>query len=449
MNDWKLSKLENYVDLLTGFPFKSEFFTDEIDDIPLVKGDNLQQKFIEWNSAKRWRKDDLSKLKIYQLQVNDVVLAMDRPWVDAGLKYAWIKKNDPQCLLVQRISRLRGINGLNTNYLRYIIGSPEFSGYIKNIVTGVNVPHISPKQILSFNFVLPPLQFQTKIATILSSYDELIENNKQRIKLLEEMAEEIYKEWFVRMRFPGYETTKFFDEQGVEVKRGTEEGLPEGWEYPQLKNHITIFRGKSYSSEELRDDDGLPMLNLKNVNRGGGFRRDGLKYFEGKHSITNLAYAGDIILAVTDMTQNREIIGRVARVPEMNLDKFIISMDLVKVVPLSLSRTFIYSFFKYSDIGLKLAEFANGVNVLHLKPDLIYEERLILPDNELVNKYDVIVNPMLDEIDVLENKNQLLQQTRDLLLPRLISGKLSVEHLLHLENEVLMAAEPKSEYQVK
>lgn len=273
---------------------------------------------------------------------------------------------------------------------------------------------------------------QQKIASILSSYDNLIENNKQRIQLLEEMAEEIYKEWFVRLRFPGYETAKIVD------------GLPQGWEKTQLKNHISIFRGKSYSSEELRVDDGLPMLNLKNINRGGSFRRDGLKYFEGKYSENNIANCGDIILAVTDMTQNRELVGRVARVPEMNIPKFIFSMDLVKIVPISLPQIFLYSFFRYSSIGLKLAEFANGANVLHLTPSLISLEKVVLPDYELATKFEKLIKPFLEEIDILENKNQLLQETRDLLLPRLISGKLSVEHLV--EEELGMVAEDRAEY---
>jgi len=312
------------------------------------------------------------------------------------------------------------------------------------------VPGLDRNVIHKVEVLFPiDLSIQTKIAQILSNYDELIENNRQRIKLLEEMAQEIYKEWFVRMRFPGFETAKFYNEAGEQVKHGTVGALPEGWGYSQLKHHIKIFRGKSYSSEELREDEGLPMLNLKNLNRGGGFRRDGLKYFEGKYSNNNLAYPGDIILAVTDMTQNREIIGRVARVPEMNYCEFIISMDIVKVVPLSLPRIFIYSFFRYSGIGLKLAEFANGVNVLHLKPDLIYEEKLIVPNVDVVSNYESIVNPMLDEVDVLENKNQLLQQTRDLLLPRLISGKLSVEHLVADQAEMRVAAEQQGVYQCK
>lgn len=336
---------------------------------------------------------------------------------------------------------------IDSNYLCYYINSPLGKGAIFGSLVGVAQQHFNVGVAKRMKLKLPPLSIQTKIASILSAYDELIENNKQRIKLLEEMAEEIYKEWFVRFRFPGYESAKFFNDQGKEVPHGTVGAMPEGWTFNTLADHIKIFRGKSYSSAELRDDSGLPMLNLKNINRGGGFRRDGLKYFEGKYSKNNLAYPGDIILAVTDMTQNRELVGRVARVPDMNLNEFIISMDLIKLVPTKLPNNFIYSFFRYSGIGIHLAEFANGANVLHLIPDLIYLEKAKLPSTELAKKYEEIINPMLKEIDTLENKNQLLQQTRDLLLPRLISGKLSVEDLIDKESEPLaMAAEPEPHY---
>ncbi|OCK52247.1 hypothetical protein BA768_12910 [Chryseobacterium sp. CBo1] len=321
---------------------------------------------------------------------------------------------------------------VSSSYLLYYFKSSYLQKWVENIKSGSAQGFLSLQMIKRLPLTLPPLAIQQKIASILSSYDELIENNKQRIKLLEEMAEEIYKEWFVRLRFPGYEKATIVD------------GLPEGWEKAQLKNHISIFRGKSYSSEELRDDGGLPMLNLKNINRGGGFRRDGLKYFEGKFSENNVANTGDIILAVTDMTQNRELVGRVARVPEMNIPKFIFSMDLVKIVPVSLPQIFLYSFFRYSGIGLKLAEFANGANVLHLTPSLINLEKAILPNFELATKFEQLIIPFLEEIDLLENKNQLLQETRDLLLPRLISGKLSVEHLV--QEELGMVAEERATY---
>ena len=128
----------------------------------------------------------------------------------------------------------------------------------------------------------------------------------------------------------------------------------------------------------------------------------------------------------------------------MGIDKFIISMDLIRIEPIKLPKLFTYCFFRFSGIGYQLKEFANGANVLHLTPSLIDFQKAIIPDVEICRYFEKIVEPMITEIDLLNNKNQILQETRDLLLPRLISGKLSVEEL-EIE-EINMAAEPQVKY---
>lgn len=223
ISKFDVDKLGDYAEIFPGFAFESERFTDEQSNVALVKGENVQQGFIDWNASKYWPADDADSHKKFELRAGDVVLAMDRPWVTAGLKWAYIKKHDPKALLVQRVSRLRAKNGLNQAYLRCLISSRYFSDYIQPIVTGVNVPHISGRQIGSFKIPLPPPPLQKKIAAIISAYDELIENNRRRIALLEKLTEEIYREWFVRFRFPGHEIVKL-------VK-----GIPQGWRVAVLR----------------------------------------------------------------------------------------------------------------------------------------------------------------------------------------------------------------------
>lgn len=199
-------KLADCVDLLAGLAFKSQHFTDRPDDIPLVKGENVSQGRILWGISKRWAVSDWPRLEKFQLRPGDVILAMDRPWVPAGLKWAYIRSDDPKALLVQRCSRLRSnTTRLNQDFLRFVIGSPGFESYVIPITTGVNVPHISGKQILDYEFALPPLSVQQRIAGILSAYDDLIENSQRRVWILEAMARALYREWFVHFRFPGHD----------------------------------------------------------------------------------------------------------------------------------------------------------------------------------------------------------------------------------------------------
>jgi len=199
---WSETTLGSHIELISGPAFKSRYFTNDPSDVPLVKGDNLGQGMILWEKSKYWPRGDADGYDKFKLQPGDVVLAMDRPWVTAGLKYAVINEHDPEALLVQRVACLRGANGLCSEYLRYIIASTQFCAYAKNIMGGTNVPHISGNQIRAFRFKLPSVKEQQSIASILSAYDDLIENNRRRIKLLDQAAQLLYKEWFVNLRFP-------------------------------------------------------------------------------------------------------------------------------------------------------------------------------------------------------------------------------------------------------
>ena len=219
----RLVKLADCVDLLSGFAFKSQDFTNDAHDVALVKGENVSQGRVLWDISKRWPLDDWRKYEKFQLAAGDVVIAMDRPWVPAGLKWCFIRDHDPKALLVQRCCRLR-VNPrlMDQTFLRCVIGGPGFESYIKPNTTGVNIPHISGRQILDYSFPLPDLPTQRKIAGILSAYDDLIENNLRRIKILEEMAQSLYREWFVHFRFPGHESAEFVDSELGQI--------PKGWE---------------------------------------------------------------------------------------------------------------------------------------------------------------------------------------------------------------------------
>lgn len=401
-----------------GYAFESARFTDSPTDVPLVKGENVQQGYVDWSIAKRWPEAEMDALEQFLLKPGDIVVAMDRPWVEAGLKWAYIKPEDPPSLLVQRVARLRAGPELDQTYLRAVISSSYFSAYIQPIVTGVNVPHISGKQIADFKVPVPPLKQQRKVAALISAYDDLIANNQRRIALLESMAEEIYREWFVRMRFPGCEAATF------------SKGIPEGWEVVPLGQNCHVVKGKSYASDDLVDDPtAMPFVTLKSFNRGGGYRAAGLKHYKGEFKSEQLVEQGDIVMAVTDMTQDRVVVGRAARVPDLGERGAVISLDVIKLVPKKIDPTFLYLFLRFSGFANHIKEFANGANVLHLKPDLVPAQKVLLPPRALQDRASVIVEPMLQQAEQLAQSCRRLSEMRDALLPRLISGKLRVDHL--------------------
>ena len=166
---WVETTVGDHVDFLAGFAFKSSQYTDSEDGVRLVRGDYIVQGEFRWEGVKRWPKKSAIEYSQFAFAENDVVLAMDRPWVAAGLKVAFVTKSDLPSLQVQRTARLRAKSSLHWKYLFHLIRSSSYVTYLLDGQTGLGVPHISGKQILSFRFTLPPLSEQKRLATNLDS----------------------------------------------------------------------------------------------------------------------------------------------------------------------------------------------------------------------------------------------------------------------------------------
>ncbi len=195
---WATVRLGDVVDLLTGFPFKSEGYVDDDNAPRLLRGDNIAQGVLRWEGAKRWPSHSLRQVAAnYLLREGDVILAMDRPWIEAGLKYASVRPSDLPSLLVQRVACLRGTARLDTRFLKYVVGSQAFTRHVLSVLTGTAVPHISAGQVKSFEFLLPPIPEQRTIGRILGALDDKIELNRRMRETLEAMARGLFKSWFV------------------------------------------------------------------------------------------------------------------------------------------------------------------------------------------------------------------------------------------------------------
>lgn len=301
-------------------------------------------------------------------------------------------------------------NVSDTTYVKYLFD--ELKLYFQQISKGTTQDNLSLDKICRVKLRVPDYDTQVKVASILSTYDTAIENNNKRIRLLEQMAENLYNEWFVRFRFPGYEDTHFIED------------IPSSWSYVQLGDIASFDRGISYSSDEINCDDGINLINLKNIQSYGGFRRDGTKQYNGKYKETQIVTPGDLILGVTDMTQDRRTVGSVALIPRIE-GISVISADLVKV-NLKVPNIFFYCMCRYGFYSKYFSQFANGANVLHLKPNVLVNKKLLLPTSGLIESFTEKVQPMIDIVDHLNRQNDLLTKQRDMLLPRLMSGKLEV-----------------------
>ena len=266
---------------------------------------------------------------------------------------------------------------------------------------GGAVPGVNRNHLHKLKLRCPPLPIQKKIAAILSAYDDLIENNNRRIALLEQMAEEIYREWFVRMRFPGYEQATFH------------QGVPEGWEVVKLGDVINIVMGQSPKSEFYNNrGDGLPFSQ--------GVGTYGVRY--PKHEVYcsvvgRIAQKGDILFSV------RAPVGR------LNIAdcKMIIGRGLAAMNHKKGYNS--YLFYMLRNHFTNEDMIGNGAIFNSVSKKELISTKILYPKDHLIRRCNNIVQKIDLKIANLYSSLKILKQTRDRLLSRLISGKLSVEQL--------------------
>lgn len=392
---------------------KREEYVDS--GIMFLNGESINRGTINKEAVNFITEQKYRDIKKGRIARNDILLTTRGNGIGDA---AFVTTNDKGLINAQMLILRADNKDIYAKYLFYYITSNSLQNYILNFASGSAQRQIPIRDLKKIPIYLPKAQAQRKIAAILSAYDELIDNNQRRIALLEKMVEEIYREWFVRLRFPGHEKVRI-------VK-----GMPEQWRFDEASKFFNLAKGISYAAEELTDDTGhMPFINLKSFNRGGGYREDGLKYYSGQYKPEQVVYQNDVVMAVTDMTQDRAVIGQVARIPALGEKGAVISLDTVKLIPKNIHKTFLYAYMRYSGFANFIKEFANGANVLHLKPDLILQQKILISPIPLQNKFAQIVEPLYAEADMLGKANIQLGKMRAMLLPRLISGKLSVEHL--------------------
>ena len=294
-------------------------------------------------------------------------------------------------------------------FLYYTMLSRKFYQMADAAAVGAAQRTVSLTALRNMRISLPNIDIQQKIVDTLAPYDDLIATNQKQIALLEEAAQRIYKEWFINFHFPGFESASY------------EDGIPVGWAYQLLPDVFDFVRGKSYSSDELDESRGTLMVNLKNIRPFGGYKRNEEKRFTGEFKPSQTLAPGDVIMGVTDMTQERRLVGHVAMVPDTK-EPMTFSMDIIKLIPRSVTRNFLYSTFYYGGFSKQISPLANGVNVLHLKPEAMMSLQMLVPSEDIINKFDTVFEPYRLRIEALQNQCNMAEEARDRLLPRLMDG---------------------------
>ena len=382
---------------------------DEGEGFPLVRTPNIGKGRLVYDGMHRVCEDVYNKRNARAIpQENDLIFARE---ATAG-NVALIQKGEKVCLGQRTVLIRPNQEIVNPAFLTYFLLAPKQQYNLLSTANGATVAHVNLPTIRNLKIDLPELSTQHRIAAILSRYDSLIENYQKQIKLLEEAAQRLYKEWFVDLHFPGHETTKIVD------------GVPEGWEKKKLSDLFSFVRGKSYTSKEL-SDEGTIMVNLKNIQAFGGYKSDVEKHFLGSFKEEQTLVKGDLVMGVTDMTQERRLVGSVALIPDFN-ETATFSMDLIKLVSHKLPNIYIYCAMRYGDISRQIAPLANGVNVLHLKPESINNIEMLVGSESIIDKFARYTSKTIETILSLQSQIRLLTEARDRLLPKMMSGEIAV-----------------------
>jgi len=341
-------------------------------------------------------------------------------------RYAKIPENFRGCL-GRRMALIRANKSVvNIDYLfNYFLGPIWRAEVEKYILSGATVDRIPLTNVPNFEVSLPPLEIQNKIAAILSAYDDIIENNLHRIKLLEEMAQITYEEWFVRMKFPGYENATI----------DSETDLPEGWLKQDLNSNISIKHGYAYKGEYFTElETNRVLLTPGNFKIGGGLKLDKVKYYDDQAESPKdyVLSRHDLLVTMTDLSKMADTLGYPLLVPSSDAKVFLHNQRLGKIQPVGqdcFPKYFYYMLFKDQNYRGFVIGSSSGATVKHTSPSRILAFKPKLPplDGDLIAQFDAFAKPILEVIDNLSHKNELLSEAHDILLPRLMTGMIEVD----------------------
>ena len=323
---------------------------------------------------------------------------------EKGLAQSKLWKKGTLCITIAANIAETGILGIDACFPDSVIGfipDPKKSDLrfvkycletyklqMQSISQGATQDNLSLEKLQSINFVIPELKEQQQIAEILTAYDDLIETNNQRIATLEQLAQQIYKEWFVRMRFPDWEQAHFYH------------GVPDGWEVKNFNEFCLLQRGFDLPEQDIKEGS-YPVMASTSIK----------------------AYHNEFKVEPPVITTGRS----------GSLGTVLFSHQ--KAWPLNTSL-FVKNFYGnspylvfYTLKSLKLENFNAGAGVPSLNRNHLQAIKIKVPPKETQSQFDQIISDIFNQKIILEESNEILQKTRNLLLPRLISGKLSIKQV--------------------
>ncbi len=423
MSEWKAKKLGDLIHIKHGYGFKSRYFTNNGSHILLTPGNFYDAGGFKYTSKTKYYVGPIPDNFIHKR--DDLIVAMTEQ-AEGLLGSTALVPEGNKYLHNQRLGLISILDEkeLDKGFLYRLFNTPLIRLQIRASANGTKVRHTSPSRIYLVKINLPPLDVQKKITAVLSAYDDLIENNNKRIGLLERAAEEIYREWFVRMRFPGWETAVF------------DKGIPVGWEVERVDSLGKIITGKTPSKKNSKFHDGQIQF-IKTPDMHGNLfihktndtlTLDGMmsqpsQTIPAKSICVSCIGTGGVVSVTTSECQTNQQINSIILSDQRNLE---------------------WAFFVIKNLKETIKLFGGtGTTMTNLSKGKFSALKIIVPTSQFRELYHDVAENLFSQIEILVLSNANLKQSRDLLLSRLISGKLPVDTLDIATTGSLSPAQPK------
>lgn len=444
MSNWSKIKLGDYIDILTDYHANGAYeklkenitLKYEADHAIMIRTLNFESNDFKSNLIylNEIEYNYLSKTKVFSY---DIIM---NKIANPGSVYLMPKLDKPVSLAMN-LFLIRFNKKVDQRFMYYLMKFNE--PYIKRFANGTATKTITKDSVRALEFKIPSLLIQQKIAKFLSDIDAKIDLNNKINAELEAMSKTLYDYWFVQFDFPDANGKPYKNSGGKMVwSEELKREIPDGWEVSELGKVTSIERGISYNSSEIKGE-GIPMISLNSFNLDCTYKPEGIKNFSGKYADKKLVSGGDLLIAITDVTRNADIIGKAIIVPDY-YSELVISMDIAKIIPCErLTESYLMMLFNTNHYHNYIKWYASGTIVLHLNLDGMNWYKAEIPPKYLLDKFESFYNPIRIRISETKKQNQELASLRDWLLPMLMNGQIKVAEA---EEKLGMVAESGAEY---
>ena len=402
-NKYTLGELcEEYGGIIQTGPFGSQLHQHDYVEkgTPVLMPKDIVDYQINLKSVARISDDNVQRLVRHKLNVGDLLV----PRRGEVSKNVLISEKESGFICGTGCLKITLPNVIFPSFFKYYLRTSYMIDWLESNAVGATMLNLSSAILYKLPVILPPYEIQQKIGAILSAYDDLIENNLTRIKLLEEIAQITYEEWFVRLKFPGHETTPV----------DSETGLPAGWEKSTLGKCCTLVMGQSPKSEFYNfEKEGLPFHQ--------GVKDYGHRFPENTCWSTDgsrIAKAKDILFSV------RAPVGRL----NLAIEDIILGRGLSAIRHKNGSQSFL--FYQLKKVFFQENMLGGGAIFASVTKEDMLRVELLKPDRQTETKFNQFAAAIDLSIENLYRQNQLLKEARDILLPRLMTGMIDVEQLV-------------------